>query len=230
MPSECVQRQIDRLLDEAEGALSEGAWPAVAETARAVLAIDPGNEDAGAYLRMAQANMDGTSSSLVPPTNLATTSGAPMAGAVTPETFGNGRCEVVKFLGEGGRKKVYLARHVLLDRQVAFALIKTEGLHDAARERITRHAQTMGRLGSHPNLVSVYDLREHTDAQGQVQPYGRCPVEEGRCHQLLADVLRRKSDDLEAACHLDAATTLFQRHGARLYLDQALEQRALLKA
>ena len=30
--------------------------------------------------------------------------------------------------------------------------------------------------------------------------------------------------------YLDAATALFQRHGARLYLDQALEQRALLKA
>ena len=58
----------------------------------------------------------------------------------------------------------------------------------------------------------------------------RLPVEEGRCHQLLAEVLRRKGDDLEAARHLDAATALFQRHGARLYLDQALEQRALLKA
>ena len=56
-----------------------------------------------------------------------------------------------------------------------------------------------------------------------------CPVEEGRRHQLLAGVLRRKGDELQAA-RLDAATTLFQRHGARLYLDQALEQRALLKA
>ena len=58
----------------------------------------------------------------------------------------------------------------------------------------------------------------------------RCPVEEGRCHQLLADVLRRKGDTIEARAHLDAASALFQRHGARLYLDQVLEQRDLLKA
>ena len=58
----------------------------------------------------------------------------------------------------------------------------------------------------------------------------RLPVEEGRCHQLLAEVLRRTGDDIEAARHLDAATALFSRYGARLYLDQALEQRALLKA
>jgi hypothetical protein len=58
----------------------------------------------------------------------------------------------------------------------------------------------------------------------------RCPVEAGRCHQLLADVLRRKGSTLEARAHLDAASALFQRHGARLYLDQVLEQRDLLKA
>ena len=78
---------------------------------------------------------------------------------------------MVKFLGEGGRKKVYLARDTLLDRQVAFALIKTEGLDEAARERITREAQTMGRLGNHPNLVSVLDIGEHTDASGVTFPW-----------------------------------------------------------
>ena len=32
-----------------------------------------------------------------------------------------------RFLGEGGKKRVYLAQDTLLDREVAFALIKTEG-------------------------------------------------------------------------------------------------------
>ena len=54
----------------------------------------------------------------------------------------------------------------LLDREVAFALIKTEGLDDVSRTRITREAQAVGRLGSHPHIVTVFDLGEH-----EGQPY-----------------------------------------------------------
>ena len=48
-----------------------------------------------------------------------------------PTSFVNGRYKVKKFLGEGGKKKVYLAHDSVLARDVAFALIKTEKL-DAA--------------------------------------------------------------------------------------------------
>ena len=41
---------------------------------------------------------------------------------------------------------------------MAFALIKTEGLDEVSRTRITREAQAMGRLGSHPHIVTVFDL------------------------------------------------------------------------
>ena len=47
-----------------------------------------------------------------------------------PDSFVAGRYEVKRFLGEGGKKKVYLAHDTLLDRDVAFSLIKTEGLDD----------------------------------------------------------------------------------------------------
>ena len=67
-----------------------------------------------------------------------------------PRSFAGGRYQVQKLLGEGGKKKVYLARDNTLDREVAFALIKTEGLDEAGRARITREAQAMGRLGDHP--------------------------------------------------------------------------------
>jgi hypothetical protein len=83
-----------------------------------------------------------------------------------PSSFANGRYQVKRFLGEGGKKKVYLAHDTLLDRDVAFALIKTEGLDDAGRQRIRREAQAMGRLGAHPHIVSVFDLGEHDG-----QPY-----------------------------------------------------------
>ena len=44
---------------------------------------------------------------------------SPSAGLRT--SFANGRYQVKKFLGEGGKKKVYLAHDTLLDRDVAFA-------------------------------------------------------------------------------------------------------------
>ena len=58
----------------------------------------------------------------------------------------------------------------------------------------------------------------------------RCPVEEGRCHQLLAEILERRGETRGAAAHLDAAGDLFSQTGARLYLDQVLEKKDLLKA
>ncbi len=53
-----------------------------------------------------------------------------------------------------------------ISRGVAFALIKTEGLDEISRTRVTREAQAMGRLGSHPHIVTVFDLGEH-----EGQPY-----------------------------------------------------------
>lgn len=53
-----------------------------------------------------------------------------------PASFANGRYTVNRFLGEGGKKKVFLAHDNTLDRDVAYALIKTEGLDDISRQRI----------------------------------------------------------------------------------------------
>lgn len=47
-----------------------------------------------------------------------------------PTSFAGGRYQVKKFLGEGGKKKVYLAHDTVLDRDVAFALIKTKKLDE----------------------------------------------------------------------------------------------------
>jgi len=38
---------------------------------------------------------------------------------------------------------------------------EVEGLDEVSRTRITREAQAMGRLGSHPHIVTVFDLEEH---------------------------------------------------------------------
>ena len=81
-----------------------------------------------------------------------------------PTSFASGRYEVRRFLGEGGKKRVFLAHDTSLDRDVAFALIKTEGLDQVGRERITREAQAMGRLGAHPHVVTIFEIGEEGGA------------------------------------------------------------------
>jgi tetratricopeptide (TPR) repeat protein len=159
MASERVQRQIDRLLDEAEAAFGVSDWATLAERARKVLLLDGGNEDAATFLAAAEAGLTDVVVAPLPDAR-------PGRSVEAPASFANERYEVERFLGEGGKKKVYLAHDTLLDRDVAFALIKTEGLDAVGRERIVREAQAMGRLGTHPNIVSIFDLGEH-----EGQPY-----------------------------------------------------------
>jgi tetratricopeptide (TPR) repeat protein len=91
-----------------------------------------------------------------------------------PASFVNGRYQVKEFLGEGGKKKVYLAHDTIIDRDVAFALIKTEKLDEASQSRVTREARAMGRLGDHPNIVTIHDIGQH-----EGQPYIVIPVMPG---------------------------------------------------
>ena len=97
---------------------------------------------------------------------------APVAESTS---FASGRYEDKRFLGEGGKKRVYLAHDAQLNRDVAFALIKTEGLDDAARGRITREAQAMEPLGSHLHIVTVYGISGRTASPlfGSNDPFPR---------------------------------------------------------
>ncbi len=120
MASERIQRRIDRLLDQAEEAMDQLRWDAVREYAQAAPGLDPGNTDALAYLdsaQLVQQTLNGGATPTSPPVATFQTD--------QPSSFANGRYQVKRFLGEGGKKKVYLAHDTLLDREVAFALIKT---------------------------------------------------------------------------------------------------------
>jgi predicted ATPase/class 3 adenylate cyclase len=70
------------------------------------------------------------------------------------------RYEIKELLGEEARKRVFRAVDTLLDRDVALAQIKTEGLDEEGLGRIRREARAMGRLGDHPNIVTIYDVGE----------------------------------------------------------------------
>jgi class 3 adenylate cyclase len=98
--------------------------------------------------------------------------GTPIAGAPpaapssVPTAVASGRYRIERFLGEGGRKRVYLARDARLERQVAIALLKIHGLDPQGLLRLRREALAMARLGDHPNVVTVYDVGEESG-----QPY-----------------------------------------------------------
>jgi eukaryotic-like serine/threonine-protein kinase len=109
----------------------------------------------------------GTSRALGPP-DRPSTSAKPdeRAGATAtlPSSFGAGRYNVRSFLGEGAKKRVFLAHDTKLDRDVAFALIKTDGLDADGLVRVRREAQAMGRLGDHSHIVTVFDAGDEGGA------------------------------------------------------------------
>ena len=103
MPSERVQRQIDRLLDEAEAGLAETDWALVRRRSEAVLSLDPENADALSYIAAAARGLGGGppaphSPEVVEPVVV------PLPTRAAPASFGNGRYRVERLLGEGGRK------------------------------------------------------------------------------------------------------------------------------
>ncbi len=85
---------------------------------------------------------------------------ASQRGPASGAAYAGGRYQVTSFLGEGGKKRVHLASDTRLNRDVAIAVVKTEGLDEAARIRLRREAEAMGQLGDHPGIVTVYDVAE----------------------------------------------------------------------
>ncbi len=160
MSSDRMRRQIDRLLDEAEEAISQRDWVTVGNRAQDVLRLDPANTDAKGYLEAAVRDPVAIPNSS-PATSTSVESSEP--APARPTSFANGRYQVKRFLGEGGKKMVYLAHDATLDRDVAFALIKTDGLDETSRTRIQREAQAMGRLGTHQHIVTVFEYAEEQD-------------------------------------------------------------------
>jgi serine/threonine protein kinase len=108
---------------------------------------------------------------------------------------------VQRFLGEGSRKRVYLAHDSRLDRDVAIAVIKTDGLDEAGLARVRREAQAMGRLGDHPQIVTAFDIGDEGGQPYIVSQYMAGGDLEGllqgsESHRLPLDEALRTAEDL----------------------------------
>lgn len=86
------------------------------------------------------------------------------------EYIGN-RYKIVKLLGKGGMADVYLAYDVILKREVAVKIMKSDMADDPlALERFKREAGAVTQL-SHPNIVDVYDVGDEGDKHYIVMEY-----------------------------------------------------------
>jgi serine/threonine-protein kinase len=80
-----------------------------------------------------------------------------------PGTVIRGKYRIVRQLGRGGMGTVYLAEHILLNRQRALKFISSELSQDAAFLRRFRHEAQAAIELRHPNVAEVVDLDQAED-------------------------------------------------------------------
>jgi predicted ATPase/class 3 adenylate cyclase len=129
-----------------------------------------------------------------------------------PRQLAGGRYRIKGYLGEGGRKVVYLAQDSALDRDVAIAMLKTDDLDRGGRHQLEREAQAMARLGDHPNIVSVFDIGEEGGDPYIVSQYMAGGSLDGRLEEAI-DRRLPLADALEIAGSMAAALEHAHRRG-----------------
>ncbi|KIL50424.1 non-spific serine/threonine protein kinase [Jeotgalibacillus alimentarius] len=83
----------------------------------------------------------------------------------------NGRYKVIKTIGSGGMANVYLARDMILDRDVAVKVLRMDFVSESNMlKRFQREAQSATSL-AHPNIVSMYDVGDEDDSYYLVMEY-----------------------------------------------------------
>jgi hypothetical protein len=88
-----------------------------------------------------------------------------------------------------------------------------------------------GRIALELGRVEDAEAHFQTGLEWAMRPDVRFLIDAGRNHQGLAEVAERRGELEVAHEHLDAAAELFARHGAaKLYLDQVLSKKEILKA
>lgn len=83
----------------------------------------------------------------------------------------SGRYKIVRTIGGGGMAHVYLARDMILDRDVAIKVLRFDFAgEDEFLRRFQREAQAASSL-AHPNIVSIYDVGEEDNIHFIVMEY-----------------------------------------------------------
>ena len=143
-----MDANLKKLIQELDEANDRNDWPSVKKISEQILAMDEGNADARTFLRLAGRRMRERSAH------------------EQPSSFADGRYEVISLLHEDETKFVYRCRDVELGRDAACVLIKTKGMNEGEKEGVRLEVRRTLGLGSHANIVTVYDVGEDEE-----QPY-----------------------------------------------------------
>ena len=117
-------------------------------------------------------------------------------------------CKVERYLGQGGMAKVYLARQLDLERDVAVKVLSPKLTRNPKQvEQFVTEAKTLARL-EHPNVVTIYNVGEEDGVHFLIMQL----ITGGD----LKDLLKRRGGKLspEESCKLigQAAAGLYQAH------------------
>jgi eukaryotic-like serine/threonine-protein kinase len=83
----------------------------------------------------------------------------------------NDRYKILEIIGGGGMANVYLARDIILEREVAIKVLRLDFANDEEFiKRFRREALSATSL-DHPNIVSIYDVGEEDDIYYIVMEY-----------------------------------------------------------
>ena len=125
------------------------------------------------------------------------------------KTFASGRYVVVRPLGQGAQKSVYLVDDTVLGRQCALSMLNPALLDPSDVDRIKREAQTMAQFGTQPNIVTVYDYGEQDSAPFIVCEY----VPGGELRDELAAAAGPMPLERTLAVAIDICRALSFAHG-----------------
>ncbi len=104
-----------------------------------------------------------SSSSEPPVGELAPDGGLPAVPDRSGETLAQ-RYRLLRRLGQGGMGEVYLAKHLLLDKQVAIKILTEGRAVPRAAERLLREARATAGI-RHPNIVDITDFGRDDDGE-----------------------------------------------------------------
>lgn len=107
--------------------------------------------------------------------------------------------QILSEIGAGGMGCVYLAQHLLLNKEVALKTFKSANLTEDERLRFQREAQAIAKL-SHPNVIQVFDFGY---ALGGTVPYYTM-------ERLHGESLRQRLDRVGYLSDVEAISTFGQ--------------------
>ena len=151
-----------------------------------------------------------------------------------------GNYALMDVLGRGGMGKVFLARHVTMNRRVAIKVIyKGAGKDPASKERFLAEARSIAAL-DHPNIMRAYDVNNENDRFYIVMEYveGRdletIVRENGLLgYEEIAECIRQTANGLAHAhgrniihCDIKPSNLLLSEQGVIKILDMGMARLA----